>query len=120
MPPVPASNNDRKLNAEETLALLKTVNIDFSVRKNILQDWINNDSTLYPAVSIELVNMLKGKQIAQPVYLDVIVYKYQQAAGTFSSSRVDVIDHTRLKTAVIKSYNERYADAVTDFKKLLR
>ena len=96
------------------------VGVDFSVGETTLKEWLNNSSTLYPAISIELLKLLRGKRLIHPVYLDVIVYNYEQAAGSSSPSRADTIDLARLKTAVIKSYNTRYGVAVTDFDKLVR
>lgn len=117
----PPLNTDRnQLSDGETLHALKMVGVDFSVEETTLKKWLNNSDTFYPAISIELLKLLRGKRLTRPVYLDVIVYNYEQAADSASPSGVDTVDLARLKTAVIMSYNTRYGMAVTDFDALMR
>ena len=104
----------------ETLQALKMVGVDFSVGEITLKEWLNNSNTLYPVISIELLKLLRGKRLKRPVYLDVIVYNYEQATDSVSPNKADTVDLAHLKTAVIMSYNTRHGMAVTDFDALIR
>jgi len=117
--PPPIADRDQ-IGDGETLQALKMVGVDFSVGEITLKEWLNNSDTLYPVISIELLKLLRGKRLTRPVYLDVIVYHYEQAADSASPSRTDTVDLARLKTAVIMSYNTRYGIVVTDFDALIR
>ena len=104
----------------ETLQALKMVGVDFSVGEITLKEWLNNSNTLYPVISIELLKLLRGKRLKRPVYLDVIVYNYEQATDSVSPNKADTVDLAHLKTAVIMSYNTRYGMAVKDFDALIQ
>lgn len=117
-PPLIADRN--QISDGEVLQALKMVGVDFSVGEITLKEWLNNSDTLYPAISIELLKLLRGKRLVCPVYLDVVVYNYEQVADLVSPSRADTVDLARLKTALIMSYNTRYGMAVTDFDALIR
>lgn len=121
--PASDSTNNANVNAAERLLALKMANVDFSVREEDVKGWVNNKYTLYPVVSIGLLELLNGKPLAHPVYLDVIVYNYEHAAGASAPSKVDPVDPARLKAAVLDGYNGRHGSRfgyVKDFEKLLR
>lgn len=110
--------NRSNFSSSETLLALSNVGVDFSVEG--VKEWLDNDSTWYPAISTELLKLLREKRLAHQVHLDVIVYNYEQASGSIPPSSADAVDLGRLKAAVIKSYNTRYGVAVKDFDELLR
>lgn len=105
---------------DEVLLALHKAGVDASIEEETLKEWLNNSSTWYPAISTELLKLLKGKKLSHPVYLDVIVYNYEKATVSSSTGSTDTVDMDRLKTAVVKSYNTRHGEAVTDFEKLLK
>lgn len=119
----PTDNNDAGINAAEMLFALNKANVDFSVREEDVKGWVNNKYTLYPVVSSGLLELLKGKKLTHPVYLDVIAYNYEHAAGASAPSKVDPADPARLKAAVLEGYNERHGSTfgyVKEFTKLLQ
>ncbi len=120
---MPSDNNSAGVNAEERMQELKIANVDFSVREEDIKGWVNNKYTLYPVVSKGLLDILNGKHLAHPVYLDVIVYNYEHTAGASTPSKVAAVDPARLKAAVLDGYNERHGSRfgyLKDFKKLLQ
>jgi hypothetical protein len=99
---------------------LRNVGIDFSVPEADLAKWLSNSDTPYPAISAALLDLLEGKRLRQPVYLDVIVWNYEHGPGASSPRIVADVNVDRLRAAVIGSYNERYGEAIRDFRALAR
>ena len=66
------------------------------------------------------LKLLEGERLRQPVELDVIRSKYEDALGTSSPRSMADVDLALLKAAVVDSYNERYGEAVRDFQSLMR
>jgi hypothetical protein len=107
--------------ADPTLLNLRNVGIDFSVPEADLKQWLSdNEFTSYPAISTALLNLLEGKRLRQPVYLDVIVWNYEHGPGASSPRSVADVDVGRLRAAVLEGNNERYGEAVRDFQTLVR
>jgi hypothetical protein len=104
----------------DALLALRMVGIDFSVSGAVLRQWLNNSDTPYPAIAGALLNLLEGKRLRQPVYLDVIVWNYEHAPGASSPRSVVDVDLPMLRTAVVEGYNTRYGEAVRDFQSLVR
>jgi hypothetical protein len=103
----------------DTLFALGTAGIDFSVPEADLRQWLSSNFTSYPALAEALLNLLEGKRLRQPVYLDVIVWNYEHAPGASSPRDVAEVDLSRLKAAVVEGYNTRYGEAATDFERLV-
>jgi hypothetical protein len=102
------------------LSTLHGKGIDFSVPEMDLLDWLNDPiNTPYPAISEALLKLLGDKHLRKPVFLDVIVFKYEDTPGVESPRKLEDIDLAVLKTAVVDSYNERYGEGVSDFQGLL-
>jgi len=101
----------------DLLRTLVEAGIDFSVAEADMKQWLDNRSTPYPAIANALLNLLEGKRLRQPVYLDVIVWNYEHTPGALPRSEGEV-DLTRLRAAVVEGYNTRYGEAVTDFQRL--
>ncbi|MGW4531171.1 hypothetical protein ACWEOI_09495 [Nocardia sp. NPDC004340] len=94
--------------------------IDFSVPEVELTDWLGNpDFTPYPALAGALLKLLDGNQLRRPVYLDVIVFNYEQTPGIASPRRVEDVDMHVLETAVVDGSNDRYGEVVSNFGELL-
>jgi hypothetical protein len=107
-------------NPEAVLDGLNAVGIDFSVARNDLLEWLGNpEFTPYPAIAQALLQLLGGRALQRPVFIDVIVGFYEQSPGNPSPHRVEDVDTELLKRAVLDGFNERYGQQVTDFKSLL-
>ena len=103
-----------------TLGALATAGIDFSVPEADLADWLNNpEFTPYPALAEALLKLLAGNRLRRPVFLDVIVFNYEHSPGNPSPRTVDDVDVAVLEAAVLEGSNNRYGEAVSDFRKLL-
>jgi hypothetical protein len=105
--------------ADRVRAML-AIGADFSVAEADMRQWLGNPATPYPAIADALLQLLNGKRLRQPVYLDVIVWNYEHAPGASSPRSVDEVDLRRLRAAVVEGYNTRYGEAVTDFQRLTR
>ncbi|MGH8604397.1 MAG: hypothetical protein ACREXR_16945, partial [Gammaproteobacteria bacterium] len=104
----------------DTLLALRNVGIDFSVPEADLRQWLNNPSfTPYPALAAVLLNLLEGKRLRQPVFIDVIRAKYEDVLGASSPRSVADVDFALLRAAVLEGHIERYGEAVTDFEGLV-
>jgi hypothetical protein len=104
----------------QVLGQLGAVGIDFSVAEPAILDWLGNpDFTPYPALAAGLLGLLRERRLKQPVFIDVIAFNYENTPGVASPRRVEDVDTTVLRTAVVEGSNERYGQAVTDFTTLL-
>lgn len=102
---------------KDMLEMLGKVGVTFSVDREAVAAWLNDDSTPYPAIGLGLLELLKGRQLSRPVPLDGIVYDYQRAGGTTGQGRVDL---ALLKTAVLLRYNTEYGASLKDFGELTK
>ena len=67
---------------DAVIAALNAVGVDFSIPRASLVDFLNNaEYTPYPAISAALRDMLKGRGLRRPVYIDVIVFNYEHSPG---------------------------------------
>ncbi|MEU1428171.1 hypothetical protein ABZ412_13955 [Nocardia sp. NPDC005746] len=94
--------------------------IDFSVPEAELTDWLDDpEFTPYPAMAEALLKLLDGNRLRRPVFLDVIVFNYENSPGNPSPRRVEDVDMRVLKAAVVDGSNTRYGEAGSDFGELL-
>jgi DNA-binding SARP family transcriptional activator len=117
-----------KLDPEKNPPLLATAiiealgraGVDFSVAETALRSWFTDPAfTPYPAIS--QVFLLQGWRLKAPVYLDVIVWNYDDVTGGHSSPRkVADVRSDALKAAIVAGSNTRYGTGVTDFAQLLK
>ncbi|MBF6339728.1 hypothetical protein IU450_28115 [Nocardia abscessus] len=106
--------------AEAALTRLANVGVDFSVQRSDLISWLGNpDFTPFPAIAAAVMNLLSPKPLRRPVYLDVVVFNYEQRSGS-SPRRVEDIDQSMLMAAVLEASNSRYGTGETDFTSLLK
>ena len=90
-----------------------------------LLEWLNDPvNTPYPVISEALLQQLGDKRLRKPVFLDVIVFNYEQTpefpAGLPSSPRkLTEVFLPVLRKAVVDGYNDRYGEGVTEFQSLL-
>ena len=104
---------------------LRDKGIDFSVPEADLLEWLNDPvNTPYPAISEALLQPLGDKRLRKPVFLDVIVFNYEQtpefpAGLPLSPRKLTEVFLPVLRKAVVDGYNDRYGEGVTDFQSLL-
>jgi DNA-binding SARP family transcriptional activator len=97
---------------------LRAAGVDFSVTEEALRTWLANpDFTPYPAIS--QVILLRGWRFKDPVFLDVIVWNYEQTPGMASPRDVADVKSDVLRTAVVDGSNSRHGTLGTDFERLL-
>jgi hypothetical protein len=64
------------------LKTLRDKGIDFKVPEGDLLDWLNDPNfTPYSVISQAPFQLLGSKHLRKPVFLDVIVYKYEEPPG---------------------------------------
>ncbi|MFG3302892.1 hypothetical protein [Micromonospora chersina] len=111
--------NDRT--PEALIASLDNVGVDFSIPKSTIADYLGNaEFTPYPAISAALLEILNGRMLRRPVYLDVIVFNYEHSPGISSPRRPEDVNSTVLMAAIIEGFNNRYAEENIDFGSILR
>ncbi|MGH3686987.1 MAG: hypothetical protein ACRDSM_18465 [Pseudonocardiaceae bacterium] len=107
------SGISQALSPADSITALRSINVDFSVPREVLEQWLGNPKyTSYPAISSVLV---KGRKLRDWVFIDVIVFNYENTPGvkpprTESDVRIDV-----LKAAVLEGYNERHGTSESSF-----
>ena len=116
-----SSTQQNASSAETQLQALQNINIDFSVSRADLLDWLNNPQyTPYPAIAGALINLIGQHKLLKPVYIDVIVDNYTNAAGATSPRKVSDVDPARLTAAVIASYKSRYGQTINNLSDILQ
>ena len=111
--PPPVTGNDP---LQQMLAL----GADYSVPEPDIRDWLGNRFTPYPAVVQVLGEVEAGRALRKPVYIDVIVYKYEHTPGAHSPRSAAEVDRNVLKAAVLAASKERYGEAPSSFESLLQ
>lgn len=91
----------------EMLTMLAAVRVDYSVSSSDLEDWLGEpEYTPYPAIAEALLSLLGDRGLAQPVFLDVIVFNYEEHAASPRTAAEVVVD--TLKSAILEGSNDRY------------
>jgi hypothetical protein len=98
---------------------LSRIGIDYSVPTADLLSWLstNPPSTAYPAIVAVILE--SGWRFTSPIYLDVIVWKYESTRGAESPRYPEDVDVELLKAAILAASNERYGTEVMEFEELL-
>jgi hypothetical protein len=106
--------------AFRALLSLSKVGVDFSVPVDDLTDFLGNpEFTPYPAIAGALLQLLQGTALRQPVFMDVIVFNYENTPGIASPRKLADVDLAVLKEAVLEGYNTRYGEAINDFQSIV-
>ena len=93
------------------LTKLLQARIDFSVPESDLESWLADpEFTPYPAISEALLKLLAGKPLKCPVFIDVIVFNYQQRVGSSPLRRASQVRADILTKAVVEGFNVRYGE----------
>lgn len=104
-----------------TIQALKAVGIDSSVRETDLQQWLTNrEFTPYPAVAEALLKLLEGRELRLPVFIDVIVFNYENSPGVPSPRRLEDVRFAILEVAVVDGFNNRHGEHNAGFGSLLK
>ncbi|GAA5149266.1 hypothetical protein GCM10023321_12880 [Pseudonocardia eucalypti] len=104
-----------------TIQALKAVGIDFSVRETDLRQWLENrEFTPYPAVAEALLKLLEGRELRLPVFIDVIVFNYENSPGAPSPRRLEDVRFAVLEVAVVDGFNNRHGEHNAGFGSLLK
>ncbi|RMB57260.1 hypothetical protein [Tessaracoccus antarcticus] len=115
-PPTPATGLPVGTPAQMIMSLA-TVGVDHSVAASDLEDWLGDPETPYPAISQALLTLLSARHLARPVFLDVIVFNYEERAST--PIAIDDVVLDTLKASLLEGSNNRHGTAVTSFEALL-
>ncbi|MEV8553830.1 hypothetical protein AB0L04_28970 [Streptomyces glaucescens] len=103
----------------DVIKALDKMGVDFSVDEAALSAWLANPLfTPYPAISRAL--LLQGWSFKAPIFLDVIVWNYENIPGMTSPRRAEDVNLDILRAAILEGWNVRYGTHVTDFRQLLR
>jgi hypothetical protein len=114
------ADDNNNLPGNDKILILRNMGIDFSVSESDLRQWLNNpDFTPYPAIAGALSNLLGNKRLRKPVFIDVIVYNYENTPGVLSPRKPEDVNINILRRAVLDGYNSRYAENVKDFQSLI-
>lgn len=116
--PGPGTGN---LPGNDKIMKLRNIGIDFSVSESQLQQWLSNpDFTPFPAIADALLILIGSKQLPRPVFIDVIVFNYENTPGVLSPRKLEDVDMNILRRSVIDGYNSRYGVSITDFQSLIK
>lgn len=104
---------------EDLPEAMSEVGIDYSVGRDDLISWLSTSppSTAYPAIVSTI--LAAGWRFQAPIYIDVIVWKYENSPGSPSPRYPEDVDVELLKAAILAASNERHGTAVTEFDSLL-
>ena len=103
--------------APAVLSGLALIGVDFSVPREELLEWLSNpEFTPYPATAQAL--LLLRRRLKAPVFLDVISFNYDTAAGA-SPRVVTEVKPDVLKRAILEGFNVRYGTAASTFEEIL-
>jgi hypothetical protein len=103
--------------APAVLSGLGLIGVDFSVPRAELLEWLSNpEFTPYPATAQAL--LLLRRRLKAPVFLDVISFNYDTAAGV-SPRVVTEVQPDVLKRAILEGFNVRYGTAASTFEEIL-
>lgn len=100
---------------------LRQSGVDYSVSEAELTSWLRNPRfTPYPSTAAALVKLLAAKRLRRPVFIDVIVFNYENTPGARSPRRLADVDLSLLATAVVSGHNSRYGETVKELAALLQ
>ncbi|MGH3874289.1 MAG: hypothetical protein ACRDSR_22785 [Pseudonocardiaceae bacterium] len=102
--------------AAGTITALRSINVDFSVPRKDLEDWLGNpEFTPYPAIASALFELVKGRKLRGLVSIDVIRSNYENTPGVNSPRTMSDVRVDALKAAVLEGYNRRHGTSESSF-----
>ncbi|MEV8596159.1 hypothetical protein [Streptomyces sp. NPDC052012] len=116
----PTGTIAQPLSPDDSISALHSINLDFSVPRDELKQWLDNPQfTPYPAITSALLGLVEGRKLRDPIFLDVIVFNYENTPGVVSPRAASDVRIDILKDAVLEGYNVRHGTHVTDFEAIL-
>lgn len=111
--------NNGPVLAPAVLRALRSIGVGFSVREAELREWLANPRhTPYPAIAQALLR--EGRPLKAEVFLDVIVFNYERAAGDSSPRRPSDVKPDLLHKALMAAYNTRHGAHVSRLAEIWR
>jgi hypothetical protein len=105
----PTGTISQPLSVVDGIRALRSINVDFSVRREDLEQWLSNpEFTPYPAITSALLTLVKGRKLRDSVFIDVIVFNYENTPGVKSPRAPSDIRVDVLEAAVVGGYNVRH------------
>lgn len=118
--PSPSHPPSVPLNSEKILSDLKAANINYSVAKSAILEWLNNSDHRYLNVAQECLQILQSQQLkGEGADLAKIYYYYLQILGVEELQQDPQIDREKLKESIRKAYNDRNGAGYQSFKEIL-
>lgn len=106
--------------AQELLEALQVVNIDYSLSKSQILDWLGNPYSQYPQFTKGTLKLLGSQRLKNKVYLDVIFYNYKELGGKVVYNSLDgSLDLEILKKAIVEGYKTRNGISVSSFEDIV-
>ncbi|MFF9090791.1 hypothetical protein ACF1BE_31295 [Streptomyces sp. NPDC014991] len=108
------------LSSDDSIRALRSINVDFSVPRDELKQWLEDPQfTPYPAIASALFGLMGGRKLKGPIFIDVIVFNYENTPGVISPRAAPDVRIDILKKAILKGYNVRHGTSETTFDTLL-
>ncbi|MCC5607200.1 hypothetical protein LC612_10465 [Nostoc sp. CHAB 5834] len=103
-----AMNKVDKNNAQDILDNLKKVNINYSVAKSAILEWIGDSDLRYYNIVIECLNILQNQRLKNGgADLDKIFYYYKEILGVEELPQNPQINQESLREAIRRGYNNK-------------
>ena len=108
------------LQINDGFKMLIDMGLDFSVQEDELRSWLHDPhNTPYPAITSALQSLLRGNRLKRPVFIDVVVFNYEQTPGITSPRAGTDVSPSILIAALLEGHNKRYGEQLTELSKLL-
>ena len=78
-----------------------------------------SDERLQHALAAVLLKLLNGKSLRRPVFMNVIVFNYEDSPGKPSPRRMEDVKSGVLEAEVVEGFNTRYGKLVSKFRDLV-
>jgi hypothetical protein len=108
------------LSSERILSNLKAVNINYSVTKSTIIEWLSDSDHRYLNVAQECLQVLQNQRLkGEGADLDKIYYYYLQILGVEELQQNPKIDQEKLKESLRKAYNNKNGADNQSFNEIL-
>lgn len=107
-------------NAPEILERLQEVNINYSVAKSALLEWISDSDRRYYNVALECLKILQNQRLKnEGPDIDVIFYYYKKILGVEQLPENPQINQEKLKEAIRRAYNNKNGTDFQSFEEIV-
>jgi hypothetical protein len=116
----PSPSQTSSLSSERILSNLKAVNINYSVAKSTIIEWLSDSDHRYLNVAQECLQVLQNQRLkGEGADLDKIYYYYLQILGVEELQQNPKIDQKKLKESLRKAYNNKNGADNQSFNEIL-